>query len=231
MSTFYARYQLEVRYHKLLNFNDFIAKIINPYFKLASDVDVIRDINTSDRYKLKFDEDKFTIDIWWDRAYILCQGPIENKLQTSSSFNLFFQILDKMHKHEEFIGFKNNLAHFDIVKTFEINNERELLTKFKSKYINENYSQFFDDISDYSFTVENGSVQKKLTGLTIGPFTKRDLSKHGLFPFGSAEILELESKYGLLIKLKLFEKSNQFTNDNFKEIVKTLNSISNKIEI
>jgi hypothetical protein len=101
-NVFCAKFQFEVRYTHILDFNQIGRGIIAPFVKLSTGFNIGNEGTVEELIRLEFAHDKFAMEFRWDRAFVYTEGDLSRFNEETSSINIFFKILKKLKDHQSF---------------------------------------------------------------------------------------------------------------------------------
>ncbi len=221
------KFHFEVRYTHILNFSTVIKEILAPYLKLATSFSIGNQGAPEESYRLDFEEDSFSIDCRWDRMIFLSERNLDRFKEENSQIEVFFEIAEKLTKRDTFGIFTNYLVLVDLLKVMDKKFE-QIKDEIKSDYLTIKTDEIIKNPDDIAITLQKIFKNKVIT-LIFGPFSQNDIVDRKLIPFKSPELLKLIETSGVLMEIKIFEKTGEVNFTLFKEIITIINSYTKLI--
>lgn len=226
-----AKFQFEIRYTYILDFESHYKSILSPYLKLASGMEIHAQNTRNEYIKLLFIEDGYTVDCRWDRMVFVSEEPLENLKNKQSSLNkVFFDIFKKISSLPSFGKITNYLMLSNGLIIIDNSSFDDLVEKFTDDYFTQKIkSNFINSPKDSAISIEYRKESQNILQ-QFGPFNgKKDLEKHNLRVFNEADrsLTDLENKQGYLIQVKLFEESNSINYDTCSKLINQTEEIFN----
>jgi hypothetical protein len=212
----------EVRYTHILNFSFVIKEILGPYLKLASSFSISNQGTAEESYKLDFSDDSFSIDFRWDRMIFLSERNIERFKEENSQIQIFFEVAEKLKSKDTFGVFTNYVYLVDMLKVID-NSFDKIKADIQTEFLTKNTDRIINNPDDLAIVLEKNGKNKNIN-ITFGPFSESDINARNLIPFKSQELIELKNSSGILIELKIFEKTGIFNLALLKELISITNS-------
>ncbi|GAA5522328.1 hypothetical protein LQ318_11310 [Aliifodinibius salicampi] len=227
-----AKFQFEIRYTYILDFESHYKSILSPYLKFASGMQIHGQGTRNEYIKLLFEEDGYSIDCRWDRMVFVYEGEINNLKKNQSALNkIFFEIFDQISSLQSFGKITNYLIVANGVKLVENEHFEELVEKFTSHYLSDSANVHFDgDNKDSAIIVEYNKDGVDVTQ-KFGPYNcQNDIDKHDLLPFNMEEDTKLKKMNGLIMQLKFFEETAFINFDKTTVLIEEMNNIFQKFK-
>ena len=219
------KYQFEIRYTNILNFNDIYREIASPYLKVADFV-INRNLDGSEYIVLHFKDEKVMIDVRWDRIIFTVEGKREDMDASAGPLYYYFEILDKIAESPAFGKFKN--AVLGRWQLLELESDVEVVKAFSKKFLTDKnifVGEEGYDLADIMVTLNFGDPQTKSMKINYGPFKPEvDIVGQNLLLFTPTKDEELNAKNRILIYAIAFEETNEGNLATFKTLNKKLNS-------
>jgi len=216
----------EIRYPKLLTFNEIYKNIINPYFILPQAQYVISNEGThNESIQMTFPESNHYLIFRNDRIGIYYDGTINDLLISGSHLDNCYDIFSKLKENYKFLNTLTEIL--EIVGFVESNKENDFLKEFASK---NNLKRFIKQSNDFAI-IEEGKLDENNIRIEYGPFfPEKDIITHSLFNLNLEEKLKFENKNGLIIKCSISRKNiDKISKRSFKIISKISENIVNDI--
>lgn len=221
------KFQFEIRYTHILNFSTVIKEIISPFLKLASSFSIGNQGTPEESYRLDFEGDSFWIDCRWDRMIFLSERNIDRFKDENSPVQFFFKIAEKLTKRETFGVFTNYVLSVDFLKVLD-DQFGKIKDDIKAKYLTSQTDDIIMNPDDIAITLQKNNKNKDIT-LSFGPFSQNDINERKLIPFKSPELTSAASSSGILLEIKIFEKTGEINFHLFKELLTLVNDYSKLI--
>lgn len=223
MSIFYPRFHFEVRYSHILNFSTVVKDVLSPYLRLVTSFKISNQGLLEENIKLLFEDDAYAIDVRWDKIIFTAENDINRFNDENSPISIFFEILDKLGKKESF-GMITNCVFMAVMVNISEEKHEKILKDFKGQYLNSNTDKFFTEPDDIAIVLEK-QENDRLTSITIGPYSPKDIPRRNLIPFKSQELfIKLAEKNGIMMEMKVFENNKNINFKYFKELIKLSNN-------
>lgn len=221
-----AKFQFEIRYTYILDFESHYKSILSPYLKLATGME-IHGQNTRNEYiKLLFEEDGFSIDCRWDRMVFVSEDKLDNIKKNQSSLNkIFYEIFETISSLPSFGGVTNYVMVANGIKILENSAFDEIVENFIDQYLTDVASSHFKgsnkDVAISTDYTRNGiEISER-----FGPYNfKEDISRQKLLPFSKdGDNSDLHSNHGYMIRANFFEDT---ANIDFEETSNLIDEIN-----
>jgi hypothetical protein len=229
MKELVAAFQFEVRYNYILNFSQIYRKLVTPYVKLASRMNIQNQSTVEERMILNFDDEDYYIIINWQSIFIRGQGNLENFTSKNSPMVMpFFDILEKIQNLEEFAGIANILFMVNYIKEIDIQKDK-LFDYFASKSLSNTSCDLLDDVNDSAVILVNKNPEGEVY-LNYGPYFggNEELEKRAIAPVNKAKLGEIDFM-GLLVEYKHVKIVNEISFQDFVAEVKNANKTFKKV--
>lgn len=204
------KFQFEIRYTYILDFDSRYKSIMSPYLRFASGMQLHGQGTRNEYVKLLFDEHGYSIDCRWDRMVFVYEGDINNLKNPQSALKkFFFEIFDQISSLDSYGKTNNFLLVANGIKLTEDESFENIVGKFNDNYLNQNTFQHFDgNDKDTAIITEYIKDGISITQ-TFGPYNhSADLNKQNLIPFGEVIDTELNTKNGYMMQFKCFEETS-----------------------
>jgi len=214
------RFQFEIRYTNILNFNSVAREAISPFIKLASNIVIVNQGQLEEQIKLDFDSN-WSLDVRWDRVIAISESDINVFQEETSSLNILFSILEQLSLAKSFGTIKDYLLFATFVKI--VDQPIETITEsFRTKFLKDNVFDIFKS-DDYRITFEKTN-DDKVTTVSIGTFSEKDLILKNIYTYihQSPDSTDV----GYIMDIKFYEKISKANYNLFKGLVRQANKSS-----
>jgi hypothetical protein len=224
-----AKFQFEIRYTYILDFESHYKSILSPYLKLATGMEIHGQNTRTEYLKLLFEEDGFSIDCRWDRIVFVSEGKLNNLKNSQSALNkIFYEIFDKFTALSSFGTVTNYVMVANGVKQIEDSNFEDLVEDFTNHYLTENALSHFNG-TDKDLGITTNYTR---SGIDIaerfGPFNyQEDIERQNLLPFSKDDNSELKSNHGYMLQVKFYEETGSI---DFNKTANLIEKIADSFE-
>jgi len=214
-------HQFEIRFTKILNFNEVINEVIAPFVPMALDI-IIEDesLKSLCRYNLIFEG--YNILITWDRVLIKLDGELKNLSENNSIIEEpFFNLFSKIRDLKSFGNVVNCLC-VAVIVNHSGKTKTEILNDFSTRFLNmNNVEKIIYKPSDVGLTLNENNDGKQIT-LTFGPYIGvTDLQNRKIMT-QNQEILKHIDILGEMVEIKIFEILKSVSFAKYKELLKMI---------
>ncbi len=227
----YPKFQFEVRYTHILNFNGIVREIISPFVKLCSGFNIFNEGKQDESIRLIF-EDDFFIDVRWDKIILLSERNPSRFDDENSQITVFFKILKKLQEATTF-GKLNNYYFLLYMVKLSDETTAEILNSFRKKYFQDSVIKFLPNANDCSIILEHHDDKKnKQESISIGPYSYKDNSKHTLSIFNSVELsdMRIPTAKGRMLHITFSEDIVDLSFKILRDLVKQTDKYCNYLD-
>lgn len=174
-------HQFEIRYTQILNFESLSKELVAPFVKLASSINIENENTHRQKITLKFDEDGYTISVWWDRIFLRSESGYDKLRAELSPFESpFLNLFKKLTESSSFGQIANVIFYTIAVKIYKDIEIPKLVSDFKSTYFTEKIDELVSSSDDVSITLEK-TIGVSRVSTVFGPYVGiNDLYKRNI---------------------------------------------------
>jgi hypothetical protein len=176
-------HQFEIRFSPILNFSSHSKEILAPYMQRASSFQVETENTINEKISLNFEQDSYSIVLWWDRLIFRTTVGIDNLITSNSIVDEpFLQIFKKLKEISSFGKVVSVLFYTLSVNVKNVESVAESTKLLVDKYLKRNELECvlpgFNDIA----VVWERKDTKGETNITCGPYQGvADFNKRNVF--------------------------------------------------
>lgn len=225
------RLHFEVRYKEIINFSNQYRDAISAFTKLANvDFSITNTDSISEQIAIKFNDYSYSIDIWWDRIFIVVEGFDHKFDRSNGTMKNFFEILEIIKRFSGFGFIRTSILKVWAIE--KISKEySEIVKNFNENYLPTTLQNISDlELNDHLIQIVSGPKDKRVF-LEMGPFNEEDIQKHKLVSITPKLLLELKSIVGHLYTVQISSASDSVTFADFKSKFETVNNYLNKMSL
>lgn len=226
MKLFIPNLEFEIRYPKILNFQNIYRKIHAPFIKLSQRITILNQNTVEERIILHFDPDNYQILSQWDRINIKCEGDYQSLCKSNSIVERpFFDIFKSIASTDTFTRQLNYVYLLVGINTDNLlPNPKE---RIKKEFFTDRINRILDDPHDLAIVLE-----KKVGGMevnvTYGPYKGvADLINRNINIRNKVNIPDAER--GEMVIIRIFEETNSVDFRKFREVTNEAKKIIQNI--
>jgi len=222
----------ELRYTPILDFNNVYKPIVSPFLKLGQ-FSIESAGSFEERIGLIFKNEKYQLDIRWDRMIFIAEGPRQDLKKTQGPLFMFFDILSKIRDSPSFGTINNCLLSEINLKEVKGDNFNEIKENFKNKYLSStatfNLPGFEEDVA---VTLQFADQTGKTFKLSYGPFyPEKNYADMKLVPITNTPPPGYKELNGLLLDCLYFETTSDVNMEVFKRMNNFISSNTERISL
>jgi len=219
-----SRFQFEIRYTPILNFNSVYKELLSPYLKLASGFKIHGQNSPQEHIELIFEEDHFHIDARWDRLIFVTEGDLANLTDDTSITKIYFEIFDKFKGIKTFGKVNNYVTYAVGVDTRADSSKEEIITNFKSTYLKDEALKFVSNEIDPDIAITYEYERDDINHfISFGPYLyESDLNRRNLSPYKSEDVSEIHSSNGYMIEYRISHRTQSVNKDTLVNFINLL---------
>ncbi len=218
----------EIRYPKMLNFNEIYKDIINPYFVYPNaKYSISNEGHHSESIRMTFPDSRYHLIFAYDRISFQYDGGFGDLREDGSHVEICFDIARKLRAISTFSRISSELLEVIVVKKSD-KGHSEVLEKFISKY---SLGSIFEVNSDAAIVIE-GKEKKWNFRVQVGPFYfEKDKAELNLFSLDAEKALLFKDVNGLVIKNDVSILTDKVSKASLLKMIAESEKIINKIKI
>lgn len=224
-----AKFQFEIRYTPILNFQSIYRELLAPYIKLSSGFRINNKNQDSEYITIVFEEEGVHIDCRWDRLILLTQGDHQSIIDPDGLSKIYFEIFEKLKTNDSFGIINNYIAVASGVTTHKQSDIKleQVKKNFIEYYFQNSISKRLESKNQpdpaiiFDFVDNDGNDNN----LSIGPYDyDKDFKKRNLAPYNSEKFESLKSNYGYMVEYKITSTDSRVDLTTISSFFKKLDS-------
>lgn len=216
MTEFVPRFQYEIRFNHILDFNDHYKALLAPFVKLTSRIRIEKEGKLDQHVVMEFETGRYDVLVGWDRMVYIGVGPISTyELAGSPIAEPFFNIFKQIKNLPAFSSTSSHILYLVYVNASSSGSkDEEIVSTFKKQYFSSKLDELVAPIDDVNFTINQRTSSDEIA-LTVGPYLGTgDLKKRQL-----RTDFEHATSKGTMVEFQNVQKQSDVSYSNFSKLL------------